>query len=323
MARDSHVQRRRPFPGAARWLFAVVALALLLWMVGQAAAARYPHRPGDDLIGTLVSYRTVPGDTLPGLAVQRGLGFVELAVANPHPDPWLPSAGSKLLLPTRHVLPAAPREGIVINLAEMRLYFFPAAGGFVETYAIGVGREGWDTPLGRATVLRKARRPTWFPPASIRAEQPALPPAVPPGPDNPLGGHAIYLDWPGYLIHGTNQPHGVGRRVSHGCLRMYASDVAALFERVGPGVPVTVVQQQAKLGWHAGELYLEIHPRPAAADQLEAGRPLPPVADWELADLVAATRRAAGDAVGRLDMSRVWQAVRARRGIPVRVTRPR
>lgn len=300
---------------------AALLLLLLAALAPGSAAAPYALRSGDDLVGVLVSYRTAPGDSLPAIARQRGLGLVALVAANPHVDPWQPATDSKLLLPTRFVLPGAPRDGIVINLAEMRLYFFPPDASQVEVYPVGIGREGWDTPIGNATVLRKAERPRWFPPDSIRAEQPSLPEMVPPGPNNPLGGHAIYLDWPGYLIHGTNRPSGVGRRISHGCLRMYAADIAALFQRVDVGTSVTVLQQQAKLGWSGGALYLEVHPRPAAADRLAAGEALPPLTDWELADIVAATRRAAGTAADRLDMGRTWQAARERRGVPVRVTR--
>ena len=175
----------------------------------------------------------------------------------------------KIVLPTAHLLPEAPREGIVINLPEMRLYYFAEAEQQPETYPIGIGREGWTTPTGTSRIVRKAEAPSWYPPDSIRAERPELPAVVEPGEDNPLGSHALYLDWPAYLIHGTNRPWGIGRRISSGCIRMYPEDIVSLFERVPVNTPVTVVDQPVKLGWIGGDLYLEAHPTQSQSDGLE------------------------------------------------------
>src|SRR5690606_29607209 len=154
--------------------------------------------------------------------------------------------------------PDAPRDGIVVNLAELRFYYFRRKGEprFL-TRPIGIGREGFTTPLGQTTVVRKAKDPVWRPTAATRADRPDLPAAVPPGPDNPMGAYALYLGWPTYAMHGTNQPWGVGRRVSRGCIRLYPEDIEALYPLVPVGTRVTVVDQPLKVGWHMGELYLE------------------------------------------------------------------
>ena len=298
----------------------VVAAGILAAMAGA------PAGPGalagavkdNDLIGATIHYRAVTADTFVGIAEKFHLGYVELIEANPGVNPWVPD-GKLLVLPAAQILPDAPRQGIVINLAELRLYFYPADGGPVQSYALGVGREGWATPLGETTVRGKRKDPTWTPPASIRAEDPTLPAVVPAGPDNPLGAHAIYLGWDGYLIHGTNRPAGVGRRVSHGCIRMYAQDVDDLFRQVAAGTPVNVVDQPVKAGWRHGELFLEIHPTLAQVDALELHGDFGP---GELPDVMALVRAAAGDDLARVDIRKVWRAALDRTGIPRQITVP-
>ncbi len=272
----------------------------------------------DDLIGEMQTIRLGKGDTLLDVARRFDLGYVDIRAANPTIDPWLPGTAS-VLVPTRYVLPAAPRRGIVINLAELRLYYFPARSGPVQAFPIGIGSSGIETPVGGTEVVRKATNPTWYPPPSIRAENPELPESVPPGPDNPMGDYALYLGWKGYAVHGTNKPWGVGRRVSHGCIRLYPEDIARLFPQIAVGTPVTVVDQPAKLGWHAGELYLEVHPTQTQADQIEAGEPMTALPILDLAGLVA---KAAGAAVDRVDWAAVETAEVERTGMPVRITRP-
>jgi L,D-transpeptidase ErfK/SrfK len=241
-----------------------IATALLLFSVA-ASAREYLLTPDSDVFGEIQIIRAVDEDTFVGLARRYDVGYEELRRANPGVDPWLPGEGTELIIPTRYVLPDAPRRGIVLNVPEFRLYYFPDDDGSrVITHPISVGRQEWNTPLGRATVIRKTALPTWYPPESVRAEHAErgdpLPSVVPPGPDNPLGEHAIYLSMPGYLIHGTNEPRGLGMRVSHGCIRMFPEDIAALFEMVEPGVAVTIVNQPYKLGWGEGGLFLEAHP---------------------------------------------------------------
>jgi L,D-transpeptidase ErfK/SrfK len=258
-------------------------------------------------------------DTLLDIARNNGLGFVELVAANPGVDPWIPGAGRAITLPTAHLLPTGPREGILLNLIDQRIYFFPPDGGPIQTFAIGTGQEAWNTPIGNTKILRKKRNPSWYVPKSIRKEQPELPAVVRPGPDNPLGRHAMYLGWRAYLIHGTNNAWGVGRRVSHGCIRMYPEGIGKLFPQVAPGTPVTVVKQEAKTGWHGGKLYLEIHPNPEQNTQLEETGRFTPAPVPELAYLVA---QAAGKDVKRIDWKRVKTTAFERSGIPVSILKP-
>lgn len=253
-------------------------------------------------------------DTLLDIARNNGLGFVELVAANPGVDPWIPGAGRAITLPTAHLLPAGPREGLLLNLIDQRIYFFPPDGGPIQTFAIGTGQEAWNTPVGKTKITRKKRNPSWYVPKSIRKEQPELPAVVPPGPDNPLGNHALYLGWRAYLIHGTNNAWGVGRRVSHGCIRMYPEGIEKLFPQVTPGTPVMVVKQETKTGWHDGQLYLEIHPNSEQNTELEETGRLTPVRVPELAYRVA---QAAGKDVKQVDWKLVKAAALERSGMPV------
>ncbi len=263
--------------------------------------------PGDEVVGRIQVVTARHEDTLPDLARRYDLGYDEITVANPGVDPWLPGEGTTVLLPTRFILPAAPREGIVINVAARRLFYFPAdEPGVVITHPIGIGREEWATPLGATTVKDKVVDPAWYPPASIRKEHAEqgdpLPAIVPPGPDNPLGSRALLLDLPGYLIHGTNKPYGVGMRVSHGCIRLYPEDISPLFDRVPRGTPVRIVNQPLLAGWQGDELYLQAYPKLAEDDrELEAtlkeavtdalarrnDEAVAAAVDWERADVLA------------------------------------
>ena len=299
---------RRVWQAAALMLAFALPLHTGLW----AAPAE------DSVIGELGSVTTSYEDTLHDVALASDLGFVELVAANPGVDPWLPGEGTLVLLPTRHVVPDAPRKGVVINLPELRLYYFPPDGGAVQTYPLGVGRAGLTTPVGDTRIVRKQEKPTWYPTKSTRADNPDLPAVVPPGPDNPLGEYAMYLGWPTYLIHGTNNPWGIGRRVSRGCIRMYPKDVERLFPQIRPGTPVTVVDQPIKLGWWDGDLFIEAHPTQRQVDQIEATGDFEPVDDVSLTERVLA---AAGEAARRVDWARVRQAATQRRGYPVQITR--
>jgi L,D-transpeptidase ErfK/SrfK len=222
------------------------------------------------MLGKPEIYSLRADDTLVDLARDRGLGYVELVAANPGVDPWIPPEDVEVVLPHAHILPAAPRNGIVINLADQRLYYFPEDDR-PQSFAIGVGRQGYETPLGATKVIGKRKDPTWTPPASARADDPSLPAVVPPGPENPLGNRALYLEWPAYLIHGTNEPYGIGRRVSRGCIRLYPEDIEHLFDAVESGTVVHVVDQPIKVGWSRGELYLEAHPSLSQASEIEEG----------------------------------------------------
>jgi L,D-transpeptidase ErfK/SrfK len=216
-------------------------------------------------------------NTFSDLAREYGLGYDELVAANPDVDPWLPGEGTPILLPTQYVIPDVPRDGIVLNIASKRLFYFPARADdkpqTVLTYPIGIGRVGWETPLGSSKVIDKARDPSWYVPASVRRENRELgypdPSVVPPGPDNPLGKFVLKLDIPGYLIHGTNQPYGVGMRVSHGCVRLYPENIELLYELVGRGEAVTIINEPYLAGERDGELFFEGH-MPLEDDEVSA-----------------------------------------------------
>lgn len=206
-------------------------------------------------------------DTLLDIARRFDVGYNEIVTANPELDPWLPGTGKRVIVPNRFILPDAPKKGIVINLAEMRLYYYPPKkkGQLqqVITHPIGVGREGWTTPIGKTRIIQKKKDPTWTPPASILAEHlekgDPLPRVVPAGPDNPLGAYAMRLGMPGYLLHGTNRPFGVGMRVSHGCIRLFPEDIEHLFGIVAVNTPVEILYQPYKAALDGTDLYLEAH----------------------------------------------------------------
>ena len=225
---------------------------------------------GDSVIGTMTTVIAEQEDTILDIARRNGIGYEEIMSANPGVDPWIPGAGTEILIPSRYVLPDAPREGVVINLAEHRLYYYPPAKKgerrVVRTYPISTGKMDWKTPIGVTRIVSKQEKPNWYPPASVLAEHEAngdpLPKVVPPGPDNPLGEHAMRLGIPGgaYLIHGTNRPYGIGMRVTHGCVRLYPEDVEELFKRVPVGTRVLMLDAPFKAGWKDNVLYVEAHP---------------------------------------------------------------
>ena len=273
--------------------------------------------PGQTVFGEVQVIRARHDDTFSDIARSYGLGYDELANANPGVDPWLPGEGTPIVLPTRFVLPDAPREGIVLNIAAKRLYEFRAARAgapaMLFTYPIGIGRVGWATPTGEAKVIAKATDPAWYVPASVRAEHAAmgdpLPSIVPPGPDNPLGRHVLKLDLPGYLLHGTNQPYGVGMRVSHGCVRLYPEHIETLYATTPVGTRVTIVDEPVSAGARDGVHYVVAHPQledderdwgalvEAAVGRIEAGpdaaAPALPDAGWLEARADGIARRVA------------------------------
>jgi L,D-transpeptidase ErfK/SrfK len=274
--------------------------------------------PAQDLVGQPWTYEAKDSDTLLDVARLFDVGYVAIRAANPAIDPWLPGAGRQIMVPAWHILPAAPRRGIVINLAELRLYHF-VREGVVRSYPIGIGGEGAETPLGQTIIAGKRPNPTWYPTKSEREEDPDLPEVVRPGPDNPMGDFALYLGWSGYAMHGTNKPFSIGRRDSHGCIRLYPEDIAVLYQETAVGTPVTVVDQPVKFGWQGAELYAEIHPTQQDADLVEQGLALTPEAAPDADDEVV---RAAGWAADRIDWYAFHLAELRRDGMPVRVTRP-
>lgn len=221
-------------------------------------------QPGDSVIGSPFYVKTRQKDTLLDFARQNNMGYDDMSKANPKVDMWLPGDGSEALIPSFWVLPNSPRTGIVLNRAEKRLYYYPPNDPErIDTYAISVGKDGWETPLGTYSIIEKKKDPTWTPPESVRKSHAEygdiLPPVVPPGPDNPLGQYAMRLSNPSYLIHGTNKPWGMGLPVSSGCIRMQPEGIEDLFGKVETGTQVTIVDQPYKLGWLGDDLYLEVH----------------------------------------------------------------
>jgi len=204
-------------------------------------------------------------DTLTDIARRFNVGYQEIVRANPKVDPWLPGEGREIVVPSQFILPDAPRTGLVINIPAMRIFYYPpAAPGErpqVLTHPIGIGKVGWRTPEGVTKIVKRQKDPTWRVPLSVRKEHhengEELDPVIGPGPDNPLGHYAFYLQWPGYLIHGTNKPAGVGLRSSHGCIRLYPEDIEQFFTMVPLGTQVRVVNQPFVFGWLEGQLYMQ------------------------------------------------------------------
>lgn len=224
---------------------------------------------GMDVVGSETVAMVGAGDTLADIARRYNLGHEEIRIANPDVEFWLPGDGTRVEIPSRFVLPQAERAGLVLNLPEMRLYVFrsvsdPESPGVVITHPVSIGRMDWATPLGATRVTAKVKDPSWTPPESIRMEHAAdgdiLPRVVAPGPDNPLGQYALKLALPGYLLHGTNRPYGVGMRVTHGCIRLYPEDIERLYDSVEVGTRVEFVNQPIKVGWGKEGLFMEVHP---------------------------------------------------------------
>jgi L,D-transpeptidase ErfK/SrfK len=255
---------------AKQALYLIVAAAASALMQSSWAAS-FPLPSGDDsVVGELQVVTAKYEDTLSDIGRRYGIGYEEIVSANPGIDPWLPGNGTQVKIPAQFVLPDAPREGIVINLPEHRLYYYPKAkageSAVVTTYPISVGKMDWKTPLGLTRIVDKRIKPSWYPPESVRREHEEdgrpLPKIVPPGPDNPLGEYAMRLGIPGgaYLIHGTNRPVAVGMPVTHGCIRMFPEDIEQFFKLVPTQTPVRIMHQANKAGWKGDVLFVEVHP---------------------------------------------------------------
>jgi L,D-transpeptidase ErfK/SrfK len=267
---------------------------------------------GDQVIGRLAVVRVEDGDTLPDIARHFGLGYDEISAANPGVDVWAPQAGSRVLLPLMFILPESPGKGIVINLAAMRLFHYGGKNGSVITYPVGIGEEGRSTPMGEMSVERKAIRPTWYVPASIRRDHQKrgdpLPAEVPPGPDNPLGEYALYLSRATYVIHGTNKPYSIGLRATNGCIRLYPENMEKLYPVSAVRTPVHIVNQPYLIGRDNGMLYLEAH---TPQEELNAG-------DLKKR-LYARLRQIEKKEALRLDWKQIEETVKQARGIPIPV----
>ncbi|NBC22566.1 MAG: L,D-transpeptidase family protein [Gammaproteobacteria bacterium] len=288
------------------------ALALLVGAAVPLTAqgAAYSLSDADtQVVGAVTTIRARYEDTLASIAQDHGLGYRELLDANPDVDPWIPGEGTEVVLPTAYVLPDAPREGLVINVAEYRLYYYPPKQNMVVTYPVGLGRDDFRTPLASTRVVTAIENPSWTPTATSRKEHAArgetLPPVVPPGPDNPLGSMALQLELPGYFIHGTNTPFGVGQQVSQGCIRLYEPHIATLAELARRGTPVHIVNEPYKVGWRDEQLFVEVH-----RDIYESTDP---------SDLTKRLQAAVKNRAAAVDWARIDDLVRSPTGVPARI----
>ena len=270
--------------------------------------------------------KTVIGkdDTLPDVARRFDVGYEEMVTANPGVDPWLPGVGREVIVPTHFILPAAPHEGVVVNVAEMRIFYYPrrktGEPQIVYTHPIGIGKVGWKTPEGTTKIVGRQKDPVWTVPKSVRQEHAEdgdmLPAQVPPGPDNPLGQYMFRLGWQSYLIHGTNKPYGVGMRSSHGCMRLYPEDIAVFFDLIPIGTQVTVVNQPYLFGWRDGILYLQAYAvtEDDSRDWSKNGKALlAKLLNPKLSQKIA-------DYDDAIDWQRVGDAVHSPRAVPVPIT---
>lgn len=300
-----------------------VAANVVLCATTSAATYQLPAAP-DSVVGELQYVTARYEDTLMELGRTYGVGYEEMVAANPGIDPWLPGEGTQILLPTRYVLPNAPRQGIVANIAEHRIYYFPKpkAGepATVQTYPVAIGKMDWKTPLGLTRVVAKQERPVWYPPESVRQEHASrgdyLPKAIPAGPNNPLGDFAMRLGITGgaYLIHGTNKPVGIGMDVTHGCIRMFPEDIEFFFKEVPVQTPVLILDQPNKMGWAGDQLYMEIH---KPVDTNSGATTVAPNSDLtELTRLVVATTQ---QRAARIDWGDAEQIFRHPSGVPTAV----
>ncbi|ABI58734.1 L,D-transpeptidase family protein [Nitrosomonas eutropha] len=309
----------------------LLLLFMMLSLMPCVYAGSWVRPPDDiDILGQIQTVTASRSETLLDVARRYDIGQDEMMLANPNVNRWLPEEGAKVILPLRFIIPQAERTGLVINLPEMRLYYFPkpikGQKPEIITHPVSIGRMDWNTPLGKTTIVRKQKDPTWTPPQSLRKEaieegRPPLLDVVPAGPDNPLGKYALYLGLPGYLIHGTNKPLGVGMRVTHGCMRLYPEDIEELFNLIPTGTPVQIVNQPIKLGWQGDLLYIELHP------PLEEENITPLDFEQEIhRTILEFFERTSKDTDGRMtrnikiDQQALESAIQARDGIPTLIS---
>ena len=290
------------------------------------ANERFTLSPDQDVVGVVQVVTAGKEDTLTDIARRFNVGYEEILRANPKVDPWLPGEGREIIVPSQFILPDAPRTGLVINIPAMRIFYYPPVKHgerqVVITHPIGIGKVGWRTPEGVTRIVRRQKDPTWRVPESVRKEHhengEELEPVIGPGPDNPLGKYAFYLQWPSYLIHGTNKPAGVGLRSSHGCIRLYPEDIEQFFNMVPIGTEVRVVNQPFVFGWREDELYMQ------AYDVMEDD-----TRDWKNApkkllttSLATRLQQQVKAHHEQVDWSLVSSLAHNPRGVPVPVTEP-
>ena len=287
----------------------LASVAVLISCPIQTSSFAAVYQRAGTIIGSQTTYPVKADESLPEIARRYDIGFGAITAANPGVDPFIPDPGRRIVLPTEWILPEVSIwNGIVINIAEMRLFILSHdRSQTVTTFPIGIGDEGKETPVGTFTVTEKIRDPAWHVPESIRKERPDLPAVVPPGPDNPMGSHALRLSKPTVLIHGTNRPWGIGARVSHGCIRLHQEDIALLFGMIRRGTQVSIVDQPVKAAAKGDRVYLQVH-------DYEDGRDL-----YREALKVLEAKNLAS----RVDLDKTRNACRERTGLLVDVSRSR
>lgn len=285
-------------------IFSVVIVSSLVYGEGIKS---YPYNDANrTVIGNVIYHVVKKGETLLDIARSYGLGYNEIHLVYPSMDSWLIPQGEKLLIPTMWVLPSVRNDGIVLNVPELRLYFFPAKTSQVQTYPVGIGDEGWETPVGSYRIGEKRVHPTWYIPTSLQEKYGRS--TIPPGPENPLGDYIMKLAGTAYGIHGTNMPWGVGRLVSHGCIRTYPEHIEVLFPQVKIGTKVNIIYEPIKWGINNGRIFVEVHP--------DVYRRIPDFAAYGYMQL---ERCPFGR--DRVDRRRYFMALRLQNGVPLNVTR--
>jgi L,D-transpeptidase ErfK/SrfK len=298
------------------WLGGSILLFASLWTDAWGTVYELPA-DGSAVVGTDERIKSTYKDTLLDIAHRYSLGYEEIIRANPGVDMWLPGEGTEILLPGRRILPPGPRDGLVVNLPEHRLYYYPkprkGQHRVVITYPVSIGRMDWHSPLGQTEVVAKQKHPSWYPPESIRKEHARngdpLPRVVPPGPNNPLGDFKMRLGVGDgtYEIHGTNNPMAVGMAITHGCIRMYPEDVAALFAKVPVGTKVWLINDPVKVTYVGGDLLMEAHP-PVDSE----GQTVEPNLDL----LAQQLDRALGSSVAAIHWDFAREALQSANGMP-------
>jgi L,D-transpeptidase ErfK/SrfK len=267
---------------------------------------RYPYRfPDQTVIGTPTLYKIGPKETMLDIARKHGLGYNEVDLLFPRMDAWIPPTGKKISIPTFWVLPPSQHQQMVINVPELRLYFFDKASSTVQSYPIGIGDEGWETPLGTFFVNDKRTNPTWYIPASLQEKYGMA--QMPPGPDNPLGDYVMKFSAGAYGVHGTAMPWGVGRLVSHGCIRCYPEHIKILFPQVPMGTKLEIVYEPIKFGQNNGQVFVEAHP--------DVYKKIPDYSQYALNKL------AQHPLVKSIDQKKYLMAVRLQNGVPTNISR--
>lgn|SRR5208283_212453 len=286
-----------------------IAIVLLNFvLVPSLYADVYSYNKDSMVIGLIKTYTTKPNESLIEIARKFDLGYNAIVEANPALDPFLPGPGVSVKIPSSWILPDLDSyDGIVINISEMRLYYFAKMKreSLVRTFPIGIGREGWDTPEGTFKIIEKIVNPSWHVPKSIRLEKPELPEIVPPGPDNPLGSHALRLSLGDVLLHGTDKPWAVGRKASHGCIRLYPEDIPVLFQLAPRGLKVTIIRQPVKVGVKNNKVFIEVH-REEGVNRNYLNEAIQLLQKKNLLKMV--------------DTEKLYHAIREKRGVPVEIS---